>query len=327
MEIPCKHGFAVALWALLLAACGGSTGAPSSSNNESPPAGDQAAIAAMAQWAGTNPIPERPVVKTATATTRSADMALWRASSGELLFVQSDGIYGYRPSSSTVVKVRALADIRGLAHGPDGALLVAQGGARPGIYRVSGTNGNANEIVAGLGTLPGAVGLVARRDGNIYVIEMLGGSSGSRVLRVSPPPMRAVQELVLDRMWATSSVLSPDGQFLYLGTSAGGIWRLPLNHDGSVGQGANLVSPKSTGSGAGAVDDAGNIYGAGNNSIQVFKSDGTSWGEIPLNEGHLAGISFGDADRKTLYVTAANIGKLMSTFAIHSVRLNVPGLP
>jgi gluconolactonase len=67
-----------------------------------------------------------------------------------------------------------------------------------------------------------------------------------------------------------------------------------------------------------AMDDAGNLYTTINGGIGVYAPDGMRWGMIPVPK-RPANCAFGDADRKTLYITARE--------TLYSVRLNIPGLP
>ena len=67
-----------------------------------------------------------------------------------------------------------------------------------------------------------------------------------------------------------------------------------------------------------AVDDAGNLYLTNSAGVEVFRPTGEKWGEIAI-PGQTTNVSFGGADRKTLYVTAAN--------GLYRVDVKVPGVP
>ena len=66
------------------------------------------------------------------------------------------------------------------------------------------------------------------------------------------------------------------------------------------------------------VDDAGNVYVTTLDRVQVFSSSAALLGEIPFPDVP-ANCAFGDADRRTLYITA---GK-----ALYRIRTGVPGKP
>ena len=65
------------------------------------------------------------------------------------------------------------------------------------------------------------------------------------------------------------------------------------------------------------VDCAGNVYASTKNGVEVFSPSGAPLGVVPTGES--SNCTFGDADRKTLYVTSRALLKY--------VRLAVPGLP
>jgi gluconolactonase len=67
-----------------------------------------------------------------------------------------------------------------------------------------------------------------------------------------------------------------------------------------------------------AIDAAGNIFDTTSAGIEVFAPSGTKWGTItvPMQPANCA---FGDADHKTLYITART--------ALYKVRLANPGEP
>jgi gluconolactonase len=66
-----------------------------------------------------------------------------------------------------------------------------------------------------------------------------------------------------------------------------------------------------------AVDCAGNVYVGTDNGVEVFSSQGAALGTVPT--GYSSNVTFGGADRQTLYVTSQGLLK--------AVTLAVPGLP
>jgi gluconolactonase len=65
------------------------------------------------------------------------------------------------------------------------------------------------------------------------------------------------------------------------------------------------------------VDSKGNIYSTGPGGIWVIAPDGKHLGTIRTPET-ITNLAFGDADRKTLYLTARP--------TIYKIRVNVPGI-
>lgn len=102
-------------------------------------------------------------------------------------------------------------------------------------------------------------------------------------------------------------------------TDRGHIRVFDVKSDGSVSGGE--VWAEVTGDGDGApdgmkIDSNGNLYTTGPGGIHVFAPDATDLGVIGLPEGP-ANFTWGDADLRTLYVTA--------TSSLYRVRVNVPG--
>lgn len=102
-------------------------------------------------------------------------------------------------------------------------------------------------------------------------------------------------------------------------TDRGHIRVFDVKSDGSVSGGE--VWAEVTGDGDGApdgmkIDSKGNLYTTGPGGIHVFAPDATDLGVIGLPEGP-ANFTWGDADLRTLYVTA--------TSSLYRVRVNVPG--
>jgi gluconolactonase len=67
-----------------------------------------------------------------------------------------------------------------------------------------------------------------------------------------------------------------------------------------------------------AVDGDGNIFVTSNAGIEVFSPTGTKWGTIMVPK-KAANCAFGDADYRTLYITAED--------SLYKVHLANPGLP
>jgi gluconolactonase len=64
------------------------------------------------------------------------------------------------------------------------------------------------------------------------------------------------------------------------------------------------------------VDRRGNVYVSGPGGLWVFSPEGTHLGTIVAPE-HVHNMAWGDADRRTLYMTARS--------GLYRMRLNVPG--
>src|SRR5688572_9749968 len=122
-------------------------------------------------------------------------------------------------------------------------------------------------------------------------------------------------------------VLSPDERWLYL-TALSKIMRYEVKPDGSLGAGTLFTEGAGIGDGM-KVDVNGNVYstsGAGPGIVRVTAPSGTLLGllNLPIHGGEpkrqicATNVAFGDADGKSLYVTACD--------DVYRIRLNVAGV-
>ncbi|MBV9224079.1 MAG: SMP-30/gluconolactonase/LRE family protein, partial [Acidobacteriaceae bacterium] len=139
----------------------------------------------------------------------------------------------------------------------------------------------------------------------------------------APPKEENLQLLTTDLPRPNGIAFSPDERYLYVNNSGDRkIWmRYPVKADGTLGTGTvfhDASADQAPGGPDGMkVDVQGNMYSTGPGGIWIFSPEGKHLGTIgtPEKAGNLA---FGDADRKTLYITASS--------TIYRVRVNVPGL-
>jgi gluconolactonase len=122
-------------------------------------------------------------------------------------------------------------------------------------------------------------------------------------------------------------VLSPDERYLYL-TALQKIMRYEVRPDGSLGAGALFTEGPGIGDGM-KVDVNGNVYstsGAGPGIVRITAPTGTLLGYLnlqvyggePKRQICATNVAFGDADGKSLYVTACD--------DVYRIRLNVAGV-
>lgn len=173
--------------------------------------------------------------------------------------------------------------------------------------------------------------LAIRSDGNIYLSDPDWQSpkpppqSAERAYRVSPGgDVTIIGEYTENGSTQTVQkpngvTLSRDESALFLG-GAGGLFKLPVAADGSVGVGARVQAINGGVDGLGK-DCAGNLYVATGQSVVVLDPGGAEIGTLPFDL-QVTNVAFGGADRKTLYVTT--LGGAPELF---EVPLNVPGYP
>ena len=117
---------------------------------------------------------------------------------------------------------------------------------------------------------------------------------------------------------------SPDEKYLYIGNwdeKKKVVMRYPLNPDGTLGKGQVLFDMTSA-KGEDAIDGIkvdieGNLYVSGPGGVWILSPQGRHLGTI-IAPKHPHNMAWGDADGKTLYLTAQS--------GLYRIRLNIPGV-
>ena len=127
--------------------------------------------------------------------------------------------------------------------------------------------------------------------------------------------------------WPNGLAFSPDERHLYFNAGVQNILRYDVNADGSIANGTVFIAGE--GSDGMKVDERGNLYttnGAGPGEVRITSPQGKRLGvlELPIAAGEPAtqicatNVAFGDADGRTLYITACE--------HVYRIRMNVPGV-
>ncbi len=152
--------------------------------------------------------------------------------------------------------------------------------------------------------------LVIRSDGTIYFSDPDFGTPKEEkdlayqgVYRISPD-----RKLFLEAKEGFEKpnglALSPDEKTLYVDDShTGFIQAFDVQPDGSLKNGRRFGEIPAKGLDGAKVDVKGNLYVTASDGISVFDPSGKRIGLIEVPEGP-ANLAFGDADFKTLYITA-----------------------
>lgn len=248
----------------------------------------------------------------------------WR--DGQLLFtdIPANTIYALTPPTTIAPFRTPSGNANGLAVTAAGALLAAEHGNR----RISITEADAIEALVERfegDRLNSPNDVIAREDGTVYFTDPPYGIDDAQreldfmgVFRVAPGGAITAEWRGPLTSRPNGIALSPDASVLYVADTAQGVVRAwDVAGDGAL-SGERTISSDVPGADGMAVDAAGNLFVTTSAGVRVLAPDGTVWGTIAVAQ-QPANCAFGDADARTLYITART--------ALYRVRLASPGLP
>lgn len=290
-------------------------------------------------------IPRNAKIEKVVSGIRFAEGPLW-ARAGFLYFsdLPSNAMMKWTPGGATeVVRKPVFTDsfpdgvqigTNGLAFDPQGRIVAAEHGNRR-ISRME-KDGKITTLADRYEgkRINSPNDVVVLKNGDVYFTDPVGlyrtwpdgpgkpqpelGYNG--VFRISASGKVAL--LTKDVQYPNGIAFSPDEKKLYVSSSRPDkYWMVyDVKPDGGIANGrkfADLTKEPGEGVPDGMkVDRKGNIYGTALTGVQIFSPDGKRLGtivtpEIPAN------CAWGDADRKTLYITART--------SIYRIRLNIAG--
>lgn len=237
----------------------------------------------------------------------------WSAQ-GFLLFSDIPGnrIYRWEPGKELAVFREPSHNANGLAFDPQGRLLACEHGTR----RVTRTEPDGTITVLADRydgkRLNSPNDLTLHSDGSVYFTDPpYGVKPDAReldfqgVYRIAPDGKLAL--VVKDLRRPNGLALSPDEKRLYVDDSeAKTVHAYDVQPDGSVGNARLLINLAEHGARVCdglKVDVEGNLYVTGTDAVYVVNPEGKLLAKIPC-PGQCTNCAFGDADRKTLFVTA-----------------------
>jgi gluconolactonase len=246
----------------------------------------------------------------------------WREAEQDLVFtdIPANTIFRYPPGGAPVALVNPSNNANGLAVDGNGALLAAEHGMR----RVSREGAAVAATFEGK-RLNSPNDLIVAGDGTIYFTDPPYGISENQselnfsgVFRVAPDGTLTAEHRGPLSARPNGIGLSPDGATLYVAdTVDGNVYKFPIQVGGALGA-REVFAPTAGGTDGLAIDTGGNVFVTSNAGVEVFAPSGARWGAIavPMKPANCA---FGDADHRTLYITART--------TLFRVRLAHPGLP
>jgi gluconolactonase len=168
--------------------------------------------------------------------------------------------------------------------------------------------------------------LVIKSNGTVYFTDPTAVLRGGNDSPEKELPFNAAflvkdgrVEVVQREFTPNGIALSPDERILYV-NGGGRIFRYFVQPDDSAVNGelfVDMTSDKAPGGTDGMkVDQRGNVYSSGPGGIWILSSSGKLLGKI-LTPERVTNLTFGDPDRRTLYITSQR--------SLFRIRLNAPG--
>jgi len=270
--------------------------------------------------------PETVVERVATGF-QFTEGPLW-IDAGYLIFsdIPANKIYKWTPDGSVAVFREPSGNSNGLTIDAKGRIIACEhGNRRVSRQEAGGKSVRIAERYQGH-RLNSPNDAVVKSDGSVYFTDPPYGVGDKEreldfqaVYRLSPTGKLTLLTKDFDR--PNGLAFSPDEKALYIADSSDRrhIKAYDVKADGTLANGrlfAELTSDKPGAPDGMKVDKAGNVYSTGAGGVWVFTPGGQHIGTIEFPELP-ANCAWGDADRKTLYVTART--------SVYRVRLKIGG--
>jgi len=176
--------------------------------------------------------------------------------------------------------------------------------------------------------------LTVRTDGTIYFTDPDFQAPSPRpqtMRRVYRLPPGATEPVVVDaaRSNPNGITLSLDEAFLYV-TDTLGLYRYPINADGSTGAATQIAQSAVPGGDGMAIDCLGNLYVASQQRVVLVNpaGAGTSLGSISMTSVQsVTNVAFGGTNHQTLYVSGQGNGMGSTAMGLYRADLPLPGMP
>jgi gluconolactonase len=262
---------------------------------------------------------------------------VWSSREGALYWTDIIGntIWKWNPGVGKSVVLRPSGKANGMTFDKQGRLIVA-GWTNRTVWRMEG-DGTISPLATQyqgkkLGT-PNDI--VVKSDGAIYftdppgglgIVEMEGDDlqqylDYSGVYRLDPDSGKLTL-LTTDVPGCNGLVFSPDESVLYVNDTGGRfIQAFDVEADGTLKNSrrfADVVGEEAGNPDGMKVDAQGHVYCTGPAGVHIFDRSGNYLGRLKVPE-HCSNMAWGDADWRTLYITART--------SVYRMRLNIQGIP
>jgi gluconolactonase len=262
--------------------------------------------------AAQSPVPKGATVERIATGFQFVEGPLWKDSTG-LLFsdIPANTVYAWTSSGGAKSYLTPSDNSNGLALDAGGRVILTQTGLRR-VARLESNGVETPLATAYLGKkLNSPNDVVVKRDGSIWFtdppLNIPAGQHAeltfSGIFRVSTSG--ALQLLDSSLSQPNGICFSPDEKRLYVNNSAARvIYVWDVVSDTSIANRRQFASMAPAGYADGMkVDSLGNLFSAGPLGIWVFSPGGTVLDTI-LVPGQTSNCNWGDADRRTLYITS-----------------------
>ncbi len=262
--------------------------------------------------AAQSPLPQNASLEKIATGFQFTEGPCWRAA-GYLVFsdIQGNAVYKWTPEKGAEVFLQPSGNSNGLAEDNEGRLLLAQHGKRR-IARLE-TDGTETALATQFNgkRLNSPNDIAVKSDGSIYFTDPPYGINSSQeelgfygVYRLHPDGSNLT--LLVDSLNRPNGLaFSPDETKLYVNdTNDKRVLVYNVESDGTLSD-EKIFATTGNGNPDGLkIDSDGNLFVAcSDDGVQVFSADGQLIDKITVPE-RTRNLAWGDADRRTLYITA-----------------------
>ena len=277
-----------------------------------------------------SPIPQGAIPEMIVSGTLQPEGPVWKDGLG-LLFsdIQASKIYCWNPVDKSLKSyIDTSYNSNGLTYDLQGRLILTQmGKRRVSRQELNGTIAVLASIYEGKKfNCPND--LVVKSDGSIFFTDpdfnVPGGSNNKElsfqgIYRISPTGSLSLLDKTLKE--PNGICFSLDEKKLFVNESAkDSIYVWDIINDSTLANKRGFYAIPMSGFADGMkIDPAGNLYCAGPTGVWIISPSGTYVDKIPLpNNGSASNCAWGDADRKTLFITSGSPGT-----SVYKIRLNI----